>query len=87
MGTMNKVTSEAVAQVIAFADKAKTMEDLQQLLHGITYAVGGMVCHFDKEDRSSVLIGLTQALGMGLQTTAKQIGEPSDIEIVMGGRK
>lgn len=66
--------------------EAKTMGDLQQMLHEMAFTIGGMVCHFDKQERSSLLIELTQAMGMGLQLTAKSIGEPSDIEVIVGHR-
>jgi len=71
-------------RIIKMTDEAKTMGDLYEMLNAIAYTIGGMVCHFEKDERSRVLISLTQSLGSGLQITAKSIGEPSDIEMIVG---
>ena len=73
--------SERIADM---TNEAKTLGDLQKMLHEIAFTIGGMVCHFSKNDRSGLIIELTQALGLGLQLTAKSIGEPSDIEVIVG---
>jgi hypothetical protein len=78
---------EAVKAIVAMVDKAKTMKDLDLLLHEITYTVGGMVVHFDKEERSQMIISLTQTLGLAFQQTSKHVGEPSDIEMIVGSGK
>ena len=80
----HKSTDEAVQSVMSLTDKANTMGELHEVLHGMAFAIGGMVCHFDEDERSSIVIGLTQAIGMGLQLTSKSIGQPSNLEIVVG---
>ena len=87
MSEQEELFNQMLMQIAKITDKAKTMGDLHQLLNGMAYAIGGMVCHFDKEDRSGVLIDLTQSLGFGLQNTAKSIGEPSDIEMIVGNSR
>lgn len=73
-----------VERIAEMTNEAKTMGDLHAMLHEIAYTLGGMVCHFDKDERSGLIIQLTQAMGVGLQMTAKSIGEPSDIEVIVG---
>lgn len=75
---------DVVQRITEISNEAKTMEDLHRMLHEMAYTLGGMVCHFDKEERSGLIIELTQAMGIGLQLTAKSIGEPSDIEVIVG---
>lgn len=71
-------------KIIELTMKAETPDDLGEMLNVIAYTIGGMVCHFHKDDRSSVLIGLTESLGQGLMRTAKAIGEPSSLEMIVG---
>lgn len=75
---------EVVKRITKMTDEAKTFGDLQEMLHEIAYTVGGMVCHFERDERSHLIMDLTQAMGMGLMFTAKAIGEPSDIEMIVG---
>ncbi|OUS73002.1 hypothetical protein B1748_23625 [Paenibacillus sp. MY03] len=81
---MSKMTGKIAQSIGDMTNDAKTMEELYTMLHEIAYTLGGMVCHFDKEERSGLIIELTQSMGMGLQLTAKAIGEPSDIEVIVG---
>lgn len=78
------MNGDIVKRLTDMTDEAKTMGDLHKMLYEMAYAVGGMVCHFDKEDRSGMIMELTQAMGMGLMTTSKVIGEPSDIQMIVG---
>lgn len=79
---------QQIAQVIMdMTDKAKTMGELHQMLNVISFTVGGMVCNFDSDERSQVLLGLTKALGDGFIKTSQDIGEPCDIEVVVGKKK
>jgi hypothetical protein len=64
----------------------KTTQELFELLFAASYTIGGMVCHFDQEGRAPIFIKLTEAIGMGFVNTAKDIGEPSDLEIIVGQR-
>lgn len=80
-------TQRIIRRITSMTHEAKTTDELHEMLTAIAYTIGGVVCHFDKEDRSQVLINLTQDLGMGLQITAKSIGEPSDIEMIVGNGK
>lgn len=73
-------------RIADLTNEAKTMEDLQKMLHEMAFTIGGMVCHFHKDDRSQLVIGLTQSMGMGLMLTSKNIGEPSNIEVIVGQR-
>ncbi|MCM3746549.1 hypothetical protein M3223_04190 [Paenibacillus pasadenensis] len=66
--------------------KCNTHESLYALMATAAHTIGGMVCHFDADERSQILMHLTAAMGTGLQVTAKAMGEPSDIEIILGGR-
>jgi hypothetical protein len=75
---------DTVKRITEMTDEAKTIGDLQKVLHEMAYTIGGMVCHFDQEDRSQLLMELTQSMGMGLMLTSKSIGQPSDIEVVIG---
>lgn len=77
-------SDQIIKQIIDMTNEAKSSDELHEVLSTIAYAVGGMVCHFVKEERSQAIISLTQSLGMGLQFTAKSLGEPSDIEMVVG---
>jgi hypothetical protein len=83
---LNQMKGDTVKRITDMTNEAKTMDDLHKMLHEMAYTLGGMVCHFDKEDRSGMIIELTKAMGMGLMVTAKAIGEPSDIEVVVGHR-
>lgn len=78
------MNGDTVQRIIDMTSEAKTMGELHHMLYEMAHAVGGMVCHFDKEDRSGMIIELTQAMGMGLMSTSKAIGEPSDIEMIIG---
>jgi hypothetical protein len=80
-------SSNVVKQVIAMTDSAKTFEELHQLLNSIAYTIGGMVCHFPMEDRTNVIMSLTESVGMGIMKTSKKIGEKCDIEMVVGKGK
>ena len=71
-------------QIMNMSLEAHDTNDLHTLLSAIVFSVGGLVCFFPQKDRSEVLIQLTQMMGTGLQITAKNIGEPSEIEIVVG---
>ncbi|MBM7592273.1 hypothetical protein [Brevibacillus fulvus] len=75
-----------VKEIVKMTDQAKTLEELYQTLHSMAYAIGGMVCHFDQEDRTQVVIGLTESIGIGLMNTSKSLGQPCNLEIVMGKR-
>ena len=81
---MNKPKESIAERIAVMTNEAKTMGDLHKMLQEIAYTLGGMVCHFDRDERSSLIIELTQAMGMGLQLTAKAIGEPSEIEVIVG---
>lgn len=77
---------DIVQRITDMTAQTETVDELHLMLHEMAYTIGGMVCHFDKSDRSGLLIELTEAMGIGMQLTAKSIGEPSDIEIVVGHR-
>lgn len=78
---------QQIAQVIMdLTNKAKTMGELHQMLNVISFTAGGMVCNFDSDERSQVLLGLTKALGDGFIKTSQDIGEPCDIEMVVAER-
>lgn len=79
-----KIGELASSLVMEATAKAKTVGELHELLSGMAFAIGGSICFFDRDDRSEVMVALTQAMGLGLQATAKNIGEPSDMEIVVG---
>ncbi|EJL29975.1 hypothetical protein [Brevibacillus sp. BC25] len=80
--------SEAIVREITqMTDQAKTMGELHELLNTIAYTIGGMVCHFDQDERSKVIIGLTESIGLGLMYTSKSLGEPCSIEMVVGRRE
>ncbi|WP_028562293.1 hypothetical protein [Paenibacillus pinihumi] len=76
-----------IEDVAKITDQAKTMDDLYQVLGVMAHAIGGMVCHFEQSERSQVLMGLTEALGMGLMTTSKSLGQECDVEIVVGKKR
>ncbi|MEC0232673.1 hypothetical protein [Paenibacillus alba] len=86
MGSDERVveSEKIIKQITGMAMEAKTADELHEVLRTIVYTVGGMVCHFVKEDRSQEIMSLLESMGMGLQFTAKAIGEPSDIEMVVG---
>jgi len=75
---------ETSLKIMELTNEAKTMGDLHEMLNVIAFTIGGMVCHFDQDERSRLIIGLTESLGCGLMHTAKNIGEPSDIEMIVG---
>ena len=77
-------TEAIVKEIVKMTDQAKTMGDLHQILRSIAYAIGGMVCQFEQDDRSHVAISLTEAIGLGLMNTSKFIGEPCSLEMVVG---
>ncbi|QJC52733.1 hypothetical protein HGI30_14965 [Paenibacillus albicereus] len=80
-------TFENVAKyLINESGKCASEEKLYALLSMAAHTIGGMVCHFDTEARSDILMRLTAAMGIGYQVTAKAIGEPSSIEIILGDR-
>jgi hypothetical protein len=70
--------------IIKLTDSAKTMGDLHQMLHAMAFTIGGMVLHFPKDERSQVIMELTESLGMGFMNTSKNLGETSSIEMVVG---
>jgi hypothetical protein len=78
---------KALKTIIALTDEAKTMDELFKTLHDVAYALGGMVVHFDKENRSQIIISLTEKMGTAFQLTSKHMGEPSDIEMIVGSGK
>jgi len=80
------MNSDVVKKVIALTEGAKTQEELFNILVQSAHAVGGMVCHFDKEDRSQIMMELIQTMATGFQITSKSLGEPSDLEMVVGER-
>lgn len=59
-------------------------ENLFERLTATAFTVGGMVIHFQPEDRNMVLMQLTKALVRGLMDTSVAMGEPCDMEIVIG---
>lgn len=77
-------SEETVRQIAEMTDQAKTYGELQEILNLMAHTVGGMVCHFEQRDRSQVLMGLTQALGLGLMFTSKQMGQECNLEMVVG---
>ncbi|MCM3560615.1 hypothetical protein M4D57_18785 [Brevibacillus borstelensis] len=74
-------------EIIKMTDQAKTMKELYEMLNSIAYTIGGMVCHFEQEDRTQVTISLTESIGLGLMNTSKSLGQPCSLEMVLGRRE
>lgn len=75
---------DIVRKVIELAEPAKTYEDLFRVLAEVAHGAGGMVAHFPQEERSQVLMQLVEIMGTALQVTSKGIGEPSNVQILVG---
>jgi hypothetical protein len=60
------------------------MGELHQMLHAMVFTIGGMVLHFDKDERSQVIMELTESLGFGFMNTSKSLGETSSVEMIVG---
>lgn len=74
-------------QIIEMTDEVKTAGELYEMLSSIAFTIGGLICHFPQDERSQVFMQLTKSMGFGFQTTAKNIGEPSDMEIIVGAEE
>lgn len=82
----DKKISVIVEKIAKITDEAKTMGEFHDYLTAIALTIGGMSCHFGPKERSQVLIHLTHCMGIGFQNTAKEMGEPSELEIIIGNK-
>ncbi|MFB6364489.1 hypothetical protein ACFCP7_10545 [Paenibacillus elgii] len=81
---MNTEIEKISEQIFKMTDQAKDTKELFKIIHNIAYTIGGMICFFPPDDRSQVTMDLTQSIVYGHMLTAKNIGEPCDIEMIVG---
>lgn len=79
-----KDIGEIAETIQGMIHESATGDEIYKTLSAIAFTVGGMVIYFEREERSYALVNLTQSMAMGLQNTAKSIGEPSELEIIVG---
>lgn len=65
----------------------ETPDELFHKLTAVAFTIGGMCIHFQPEDRSRAMMNLTESLARGLMDTSAAMGEPCDMEIVVGEKE
>lgn len=71
-----------IEEVSVILKKSTTPEELLGILQAISFTVGGMIVHFEQEDRSNILMHLVEKMGNGLIHTSKALDEECDISMI-----